>query len=388
MNRILAAGALVFFLWGNPDLFSQAQKPPETIDYEKRLDQVRRDVEILKGKLREEEKRELTVLSRLDRLGINRNLIRNELRLLTLQLDKNRRDLDAARASIPPMEERLAQKRTDLARVLVTLYKFGRLSFVRYILQAPDLRTMASESRKLGALASSQDRMIASFAADLSALNGAVQSLAAKQKEIASLAGRASAKKAELDREEQKERTLVAQIRADRKTHELALSELARRAQELQTMIQRLESRPMTPPFAMTPLQENKGRLPWPTPGRVIQGFGPQVHPQFNTVTRNNGIEIAPPSGDLTVRAVHAGRVAYADHFPAYGNLLIIDHGGTDFSLYGHLAEFLVKTGEYVLAGQPVAVAGDTASLLGISLYFEIREQTRPVDPLQWLSRR
>ncbi len=388
MNRILAAGALVFFLWGTHALVPQAQKPSQTLDYEKRLDQVRRDIEILKGKLRDEEKRELTVLSRLDRLGINRSLIRNELRLLTLQLDKNRRELDAARASIPPMEERLVQKRTDLARVLVTLYKFGRLSLVRYLLQAPDLRTMASESRRLGALASSQDRLIAAFAADLAALNGAVQTLAAKRKEIASLAARSSAKKAELEREEEKARALVAQIRADRKTHELALSELARRAQELQAMIQRFQSQPMTPPFIMTRLQEKKGRLPWPTPGRVIQGFGPQVHPQFNTVTRNNGVEIAPPSDDLTVRAVHPGRVAFADPFPAYGNLLILDHGGMDFSLYGHLAEFLVKTGDYVLAGQPVAVAGDTASLLGTSLYFEIREQTRPVDPLQWLLRR
>ena len=57
-------------------------------------------------------------------------------------------------------------------------------------------------------------------------------------------------------------------------------------------------------------------------------------------------------------------------------------------SLYGHLAEFLVRKGDYVKAGQAIGVAGDTGSMVGVSVYFEIRYKTKPVDPLQWLSRR
>ena len=102
----------------------------------------------------------------------------------------------------------------------------------------------------------------------------------------------------------------------------------------------------------------------------------------------NNGIEIAPREGDPEVRAVHGGKIAYADHFQGYGNLIILDHGLTYYSLYGHLAEFLVRKGDYVKAGQAIGVAGDTGSMVGVSVYFEIRYKTKPVDPLQWLSRR
>jgi septal ring factor EnvC (AmiA/AmiB activator) len=102
----------------------------------------------------------------------------------------------------------------------------------------------------------------------------------------------------------------------------------------------------------------------------------------------NNGIEIAPPPEDLTVRAVQGGRIAFAGRLPGYGNLIIIDHSYSYYSLYGHCAELLVKSGDFVRPDQPVAVAGDSGSLVGISVYFEIRFQTKPVDPLQWLSRR
>jgi septal ring factor EnvC (AmiA/AmiB activator) len=102
----------------------------------------------------------------------------------------------------------------------------------------------------------------------------------------------------------------------------------------------------------------------------------------------NNGIEIAPLKNDTTVRSVHAGKVAYADYFQGYGNLIIIDHGMTYYSLYGHCAEFLVNKGDWITAGQPIALAGDSGSLAGLSLYFEIRFKTKPLNPLQWLSRR
>jgi septal ring factor EnvC (AmiA/AmiB activator) len=139
----------------------------------------------------------------------------------------------------------------------------------------------------------------------------------------------------------------------------------------------------------LTSLGELKGRVSWPTNGRkIIQGYGLQRHPQFNTLTMNNGIEIAPAAGDLAIRAVQGGRVAFADRLPGYGNLIIIDHSYGYHSLYGHCAEFLVKAGDFVRPDQPIGVAGDTGSLVGIAVYFEIRYKTKPVDPLQWLSRR
>jgi septal ring factor EnvC (AmiA/AmiB activator) len=361
----------------------------EQADYESRLAQIRREIESLKNWLHEDESKEQTTLSRLDRIGATKSLIRKELGLLALQLGKNRADLAAARKNIPPLQARLAQEKEGLERVLVTLYKFGRFSFARFLVQARDLRTLSEENKRLSILASTQDNLIADYGKNLAALGRETETLAAKEKEINQLLARTTAKKAELDREEEKIGALVAQIRADKKTHEQTLAELARRAEELQALLQRLEKLQFTAPFPLISLGELKGRVPWPTGGRkILQGYGLQRHPQFNTVTMNNGIEIAPAAGDLAVRAVQGGRVAFADRLPGYGNLIIIDHSYGYHSLYGHCAEFLVKAGDFVRPDQPIAVAGDTGSLVGISVYFEIRYQTKPVDPLQWLSRR
>jgi septal ring factor EnvC (AmiA/AmiB activator) len=136
------------------------------------------------------------------------------------------------------------------------------------------------------------------------------------------------------------------------------------------------------------PLYERRGRLPWPIEGRVITAFGFERNPNFKTVVMNQGVEISPGPGKSLILAVHPGKVVYADYFQGYGNLLIVDHGMTYYTLYGHCAEFLAAVGDMVQAGQPLAVVGDTGSLKGECLYFEIRYKTKALDPLQWLSRR
>jgi septal ring factor EnvC (AmiA/AmiB activator) len=141
-------------------------------------------------------------------------------------------------------------------------------------------------------------------------------------------------------------------------------------------------------PAAWVPLYERRGQLPWPIEGRVITGFGFEKNPNFNTVVMNKGVEISPGPGKSLVLAVHPGKVVYADYFQGYGNLLIVDHGMTYYTLYGHCAEFLAAVGDMVRAGQPLAVVGDTGSLKGECLYFELRYKTKALDPLQWLKRR
>lgn len=101
---------------------------------------------------------------------------------------------------------------------------------------------------------------------------------------------------------------------------------------------------------------------------------------------RRSGIELSLPEG-APVRAVHEGTVAYADQFTGYGNLVILDHGNRSYSLYGNLSELDVKKGDAVAAGATVGLTGrNTAG--NPSLYFELRIDGQPVDPLQWLKRR
>jgi septal ring factor EnvC (AmiA/AmiB activator) len=131
------------------------------------------------------------------------------------------------------------------------------------------------------------------------------------------------------------------------------------------------------------PLSAFKGSLPWPTPGRVRIGFGKRRHPRFETYTLHNGIEIEA-SESAPVAAVYDGTVVYADRFQGYGLMVALDHGSHHHSLYAHLSEIAVQTGQKVSGGERLGSVG--VSELGASgLYFEIRFQGQAEDPLEWL---
>ena len=127
-----------------------------------------------------------------------------------------------------------------------------------------------------------------------------------------------------------------------------------------------------------------RGRLPWPTDGKIVAAYGAQVHPRFGTRTFRNGVDIEAAQG-TDVGAVYAGHVIYTGWFKGYGNLIILDHGTEYFTLYAHVAEILVKEGDDVRQGQRIGSVGDTGSLTGPRLYFEVRYQGKPQDPEQWL---
>jgi murein hydrolase activator len=128
------------------------------------------------------------------------------------------------------------------------------------------------------------------------------------------------------------------------------------------------------------PIRPFRGALPWPAEGIPLV----RAHHGAAANTRN-GIELSLPAG-ASVKAVHEGTVAFADHFTGYGNLVIIDHGDNSFSLYGNLQALAVHKGDRVNTGSTVGSSGrDTAG--NPSLYFELRIDGQPVDPLQWLKR-
>jgi septal ring factor EnvC (AmiA/AmiB activator) len=111
------------------------------------------------------------------------------------------------------------------------------------------------------------------------------------------------------------------------------------------------------------------------------------LNPKFNTMTVQNGVDISAAQG-APVRAVAPGRVVHAGWFKGYGNIVIVDHGDGYHTLVAHLATMQTAMGEEVDADSILGTVGDTGSLKGPYLYFEIREKGRPIDPKLWLKSR
>ncbi len=380
---------LVIFI---PPFFAgNSQSAPSRQDvseYEKRLIEITAQLTDIRKKIAEEDKRKTSVLSRLNRIGLNKTLIKKEIALYNTQQEKADHELSTIQKDIPELKEKLQIGSESIEKILVTLYKFGKFSYFDFLLQADDVGDLISESKNLALLAQYEERIISDYRTALQDLQTAEEKLEMKKQEISQLIQKAQEKRQEYSDQEKKHNSLIQEIERNKETHMKTLVELKDRAEQLQKLIQRLQDEQISLPYALTPLYEKKGSLPWPLVGKVITLFGPSRHRRFNTFTQNNGIEISPQK-DTVVKAIHAGRVVYADYFEGYGYLVIVDHGLTYYSLYGHLgSEFLVKKGEYVQAGQSIATVGEFGSLKEETLYFEIRHIAEPLNPLQWLERR
>jgi septal ring factor EnvC (AmiA/AmiB activator) len=190
-----------------------------------------------------------------------------------------------------------------------------------------------------------------------------------------------------LEREKKKE--LLSSLRREKEAHMRALKELDQAAQRLQKMMDEITRKSVAltkepPPGAG--LEALRGKLEYPVRGAVMGGFGKTRHPEFSAELFRKGIDIDAPLGE-EVRAVEGGRVVFADRFSGYGKMMIIDHGQRFYTIYAHLSDVFKRAGEAVRRGEPIALVGDSDSLAGARLYFEIRRDGKPLDPLPWFKK-
>ena len=183
------------------------------------------------------------------------------------------------------------------------------------------------------------------------------------------------------------ERTaLLKGVRQERKASERLQTELRRAARALDREISVIRGLNPVPAPAEGGFGAQRGRLPWPVAGRVEVAFGKKVDPDSGMVMVQKGIDLRAPSRS-PVRAVFRGKVVFADRFKGFGRMVIIEHPGSFYSLYAHLAAFRVGAGDTVRQQALIGLLGNSESTKGHYLYFEIRRGKKPVDPMRWLSR-
>ncbi|MEW6556773.1 MAG: peptidoglycan DD-metalloendopeptidase family protein [Elusimicrobiota bacterium] len=180
-----------------------------------------------------------------------------------------------------------------------------------------------------------------------------------------------------------KKRVFYEQELTNLKDSEMMLSELLKllekKASETERRITRLK------------ISKAKGVISWPLEGdstdlrkNVTTYFGKQKHPELDTWIINNGIRIKSTLGQEVI-AVDKGTVVFAGDFKSYGKMVIIDHAGGFYSVYGNLDRIIVTESHNVQKGEIIGVVGISVYSQDASLYFEFRKEGVPQDPLVWL---
>jgi len=332
--------------------------------------------------------RERTLLEELRKLDVERDLRAAELAEGALTLERIQTAMADTAARIATLEQAALSQLPDLSARMVDLYKIGNGGYLRLLLSVDDLRSMGRAYRFVSGLQRFDEQRVLEHRrtlADLRRANASLDERRAQAQQAQETVARArdAAEKAVAAHED-----LIRRIDARRDLAAQFMGELQTARQQLQRILDdAVRGTPAAPGAVLAlPLRPFKGDLDWPVPGQVVSSFGQQVDRRFNTSVASNGVRIAA-AASAPVKAIHEGTVTFADSFPGFGKLVIVDHGALAFSLYGYLADIDVTPGAHVSRAQPVGTVG-TALDGAAGLYFELRIDGKPVDPLQWLKRK
>jgi len=298
------------------------------------------------------------------------------------------------REELKGLEAQVRRRSLEAGQRLDAFYRLGRDGLLPVLFSES---TLPRKFRDLDALRRVLDtdwmkiRSFHELLAEKELMETGLEARLAEEKE---LQGQVKNQEKELVAKRRDKDNLLFRLEKDEKLHRQLLEEMNQSAHKLEALLKKAAEEPEPPaPRVGTggvpggAFASRKGRLPWPVKGDLFRKFGTYSEPSVKARVRNRGIDIRARQ-DEPVRAVWGGSVLYADWFRGYGNLLIVDHGKKHFSVHSHLSRLSKGKGEPVEAGEVVGYAGDTGSLEGILVHFEIWRAGTPQNPLHWIRKK
>jgi murein hydrolase activator len=418
---LFAVMPICFLLWILESAAAPAGLDQRLKEERQELKEIKDQIKGYKDRLERTKKRERNVVQDLEESD---RLLQQKRRELQANERNHKLQAEKHASLVKQMEEltgQLQAREEYLHTRLRALYKQGRVAYLPFLLSASDLTDFFRRVRFTVKLVEHDADLLQQHRGNLEALERTRRSVKARSEQLQRARVQVAAKQEEIEQERLKKNKLLTKIREEQGTYEGAMQELEEASKRLMALINQLEQQRKqalarearerrlrqqqqrqqqergapTPSVPAPPVERYadgngrfaklRGQLAWPISGRLISSYGKTKHPTFNTYTFNKGIGIsAAPGSDF--RVVEAGQVLYADWFKGYGNLLIVDHGDSYYSLYAHASELLVQVGNRVKRHQVVGKTGEGGSLNGAALYFEIRHQGKPENPLEWLA--
>ena len=321
-----------------------------------------------------------TLLGDVRKLEVQRDIRVTEAQEAERTLAAAREDLDNTTRRLEALEEERQRGLPDLKRQLVETYKRGRAGYLRLLLSAGDLRGFARATRAMTALTFRQERVLSDYHQTVDALRAERTVLQTKTAELKARDADAKRARGLAEKAVAERAALIEQIDSRRDLAAQYVGELQVARERLDQQITGLASEQRGP--VAVPLTPFRGALDWPVTGDVASRFGQPTGRQGGPLVRS-GMEISAPEGAI-VHAIHGGTVGYAEGYTGLGTLVILDHGGNNYSLYGYLLSLSVQRGEMVEAGAELGRVGPSPAGPP-QLYLELRIDGRSVDPLQWL---
>lgn len=390
--------------------------PPPKEAEQTQLKDLQREAEKLEEKLKASQselermtQKERGVLSEVNATEQALDSARRQVREARAEMDTVQRKVEEIQQRYTLFEKEIRSSEAYVAQRLVALYKLNWMGRVHLLATANSFFDFVNRKSGLERILSQDEAVLEKLRGDQAALETLLEQLNASQTQKRASEIALNQRIASLAAEQERRGALLRKIRGEQELERAALLALRQAAQELESTIESFESTVPVParvpekrpapstqlavqaaPAPSTPenltFESHKGLLDWPVKGKIISVFGPYTDQKSNLVNFQSGINIQAGRGE-PIRAVADGYTIFANWFKGFGNMLIVDHGNHYYTVYAHLEELFKVKGDRVEKGEVIATVGDSGSLSGPALHFEVRHHGKPIDPLKWISK-
>lgn len=362
-------------------LFSLALILIGAVNVNDELAKIKAEINAERKKLEEAEAEQGKILAQMDLLEKKIRFYNDKLKELERKRDELVKKIRALEIEIQKVKKDMEDRKKLLSKRLEARYKMGEVGGLQILFSSESISSLVLLDEYMGRIYAMDQELIQAYEDDLKKLSEARKSLEDEKARLeANIAGERWAKE-QVELESNKKKELLESIQKEAEKHLAVIAELDLSAQQLEKKLRSLEQGSVRQSeFALF-----QGKLCMPVSGAIEERFGEKIDPNFKTRTMQKGIDIRAKKGEK-VRAIYGGNVVYADWFRGYGNLVIIDHGSNYYSLYAHLDRIDKVAGQSVQKGEAIGTVGETGSLKGPYLYFEMRHHSEAINPELWLN--
>jgi len=374
---------LILFFFLLPFAFGFEEEEIDRL--KKKADVVEKKIDKSQAEILKFSRKETNVVNSVDKIDVSLNkakrqisVNKSELSILDKRISKNTNEYKKLTKKIESTEDYAAKR-------LVALYKMNQIGQLHLLITAGSMNELFQRKMALERILGYDEEMRKAFIEDKVRLKKVLSRL--NRQQMKKVALEASIKK-QIGTMSQKRKTrkkLLKEIRS-KKSYELAaLYSYKKTAKDLDQTIESLSLKlQQDNQGKKSSFPAFKGLLKMPVKGTITRFFGTYKNNKLNVTNFCSGIDIKAKRG-TPVAAVGDGKIIYSSWFKGYGNMIIIDHGSSYYTLYAHLEEVHVDKKAEIKTGDIIATVGDSGSLTGPNLHFEIRHYGKPVDPLEWL---
>jgi len=364
----------------------------------KAINALRDEIKVLQNKIRKAESKEKTVTNRISYLDEEISLIEKLIRALKKEEEQTQVEILKLKKDINSNENQLENLRIRYEKRVVNTYLKGRLTDLEKILSSTTWRQAMYRTHYLKIISDIEKDMtvkIERLLIDISqqkvnlevALRNNLNLKRDKEKQINSYRTMRIKREKELTKIRSDKKSLANYVN-EKKIGIEQLEGIIKQVLEDKARFEREERiRQQQEALKTKSFKSLRGQLPWPAEGRIIAKFGRQWNPKLKTTTENPGIDIKGQPGS-SIKSIMNGVVTTITYIRGYGTTIIVDHGGGFYTVYSHVTNIQTDVDSEVRAGDVIAYMGESGSINGSKLHFEIWGKGQKLDPELWLRKK